>query len=817
VLRLLTFGELSLRNGDRIATGAGAQRSRLSILAVLAAAGDRGVARDKLLGYFWANSSQEQARQALKQASYALRRTVDAELFSEGSATLCLNRSVITSDVDDFLTASAAKDHALVAALWRGPFLDGIYVRNAPEFERWVETERDRLARLLDESLEQLAARAEGASAWSEAIAWRRRLVERDRLSSRATRALMETLAAAGDSLAALEEARIYEARVLADLGAGADPAIAELCSRIRGRASDRRIGADMAPSRSESPDMAPAGTMTTIEPSVPRRGSRRRLIALGILAIGAGAAAIAWTGFSASRDLSYDLGRILVLPLENRSTDSALASLGRAAGESIADGIRAAGFTAITDSGTTEDARTVVYGQLTSRPDSFVARITVADVRSGRVRLVIAAGERRDQPTHAWLTALRARVAGGIATLSDARLAVLSDPFTSPPTIDAYRDYASGLAHFAHGEYDPALKDFQRVASTDSLFAGVLVWQAYSFWGIGRSAQHDSVVNVLQRRRPELSALQRSALDYFLAVRGRDRRAKYENAVRAARLAPHSEWVFNLAEAAMEMGKFDEAVDALGSIDLDSSWHRGWYSYTTTLVTSLHMIGDHRRELAGIVRARKAHPDNFLRLHGMALAAMGDTSGLRALLNGDLKSGATGRPDRIGLFLQFGANELQRHGHHAAAAAFFRECVSWGDERSASVTDSLARRFIRAECLYGDRRWDDARRAFEIIAKDRKVGGWQMAVQRLSVLAIRRGDPAGAAEYARQIQGHSILTTMPPLSAVAAAIRGDRARALAEIQAVMTPNSLYGQHLNVDVQALWNYPPYVNWISGRR
>jgi len=83
LLRLKTFGGLSLENEHGPLGGAAAQRRRLGVLAVLATAGARGVTRDKLIGLLWPEVDEARARSALSQALYALRRdTGEAELVS---------------------------------------------------------------------------------------------------------------------------------------------------------------------------------------------------------------------------------------------------------------------------------------------------------------------------------------------------------------------------------------------------------------------------------------------------------------------------------------------------------------------------------------------------------------------------------------------------------------------------------------------------------------------------------------------------------------------------------------------------------------
>ena len=51
MLRLRTFGGLSLSRGTENLTGAVTQRRRLAILVLLAVAGDVGMSRDKLVAY----------------------------------------------------------------------------------------------------------------------------------------------------------------------------------------------------------------------------------------------------------------------------------------------------------------------------------------------------------------------------------------------------------------------------------------------------------------------------------------------------------------------------------------------------------------------------------------------------------------------------------------------------------------------------------------------------------------------------------------------------------------------------------------------
>ena len=133
MLQLRTFGGLSLTRGSENLTGAVTQRRRLAIFAMLAAAGDVGVSRDKLVAYLWPESGTERARHVLNQLLYAQRRQVGADALFLGRKTLRLNPAAIWTDVAAFEQASGAGDLEAAVALYRGPFLDGFFLKDAAD------------------------------------------------------------------------------------------------------------------------------------------------------------------------------------------------------------------------------------------------------------------------------------------------------------------------------------------------------------------------------------------------------------------------------------------------------------------------------------------------------------------------------------------------------------------------------------------------------------------------------------------------------------------------------------------------------------
>src|SRR5205823_4373322 len=234
MLHLKTFGGLSVSVDDAAGVGAAQQRKTLALLALLAAAGKSGLARDKLVAYLWPDADAEHARGLLKQACYALRRDLHQPDLLLGATQLALNPAIITSDVQAFEDALERRDDAAAAELYAGPFLDGFYLSDAAEFERWVEAERRRLRQRAAEALERLATDAAAVGEHIDAAARWRRLAALDPLNSRVTLGLMHALAAAGDRAGALQAARVHESLLREDLGAAPDAAVVELTKRLR-------------------------------------------------------------------------------------------------------------------------------------------------------------------------------------------------------------------------------------------------------------------------------------------------------------------------------------------------------------------------------------------------------------------------------------------------------------------------------------------------------------------------------------------------------------------------------------------------------
>lgn len=233
-IQLRTLGELDLRGPeDGRLRAVLVHPKRTALLVYLAVATPIGLhRRDALLALFWPEHDTEHARAALRQALHTLRSVLGDVLITRGD-DVGLDFSAFTSDVralDDAVRRGAVQE---AVDLYGGDFLTGFYVDDAPGFERWVESERDRLRRVHSTMLERLAADASRHDPPRAAELWRQLSVH-DPYSPRIALRLMQALEAIGDAPAAIRHADEHSAALRAHLDADPDPTVLALAERLR-------------------------------------------------------------------------------------------------------------------------------------------------------------------------------------------------------------------------------------------------------------------------------------------------------------------------------------------------------------------------------------------------------------------------------------------------------------------------------------------------------------------------------------------------------------------------------------------------------
>lgn len=193
------------RDGARVAFDT---RKAVALLAHLALS-DRPRPRDTLADLLWPERDAEHARGALRRTLSTLRGAIGAEALDATRDRVSLVRGpALEVDVDRFRALVAGDDLEAAAALFRGDFLEGFGLRDAPAFEDWQRGEADGLRRELAVALARLVQARDEDGEHGAALAHARRWLALDLLHEPAHRALIRLLALSGDRAAALDQYR---------------------------------------------------------------------------------------------------------------------------------------------------------------------------------------------------------------------------------------------------------------------------------------------------------------------------------------------------------------------------------------------------------------------------------------------------------------------------------------------------------------------------------------------------------------------------------------------------------------------------------
>jgi DNA-binding SARP family transcriptional activator len=306
------FGGARLTGENGRLTGEPAQRHRVALLAVLAAASETRVPREKLMALLWPDHGQREARHLLNVSVHVLRRALGDDIIRTQGNDLTLNTDTVACDLVQFRAALARGELREATELYAGPFLDGFFLDAAPEFERWQDAERKRLAAEFAAALESRAEQAEKEGETGEALECWRRLVHHEPANVRVTLKLMRALEAAGDRAGALQAADAHMKLLAEEFGAEPSPEVLELGARIRERPQGSARGSEAR--------AAPAAGAPVVAKTEGGTGPRRRLVNLAVVGGLGTAAVLTLTVFAPWKSASPPATSVAVLPFVDLS-----------------------------------------------------------------------------------------------------------------------------------------------------------------------------------------------------------------------------------------------------------------------------------------------------------------------------------------------------------------------------------------------------------------------------------------------------------------------------------------------------------------
>jgi len=497
MLELRTLGTVGVQTaGEQPAELLRIQPKRLALLAFLALA-DSGHfrRRDTIVSLFWPESDQEHARAALRQSLRGLRRTLGEDvLVSHGEEVVGLASEKLWCDATAFLGASDAGDFDTALQLYRGDFLEGLFVSDgAAELEQWTDGVRSDLRRRAVAAAAWLSQSAERAGDLSVASARARQALAFEPDDEPSLRRLVTLLDRMGERPAAIRVYEEFSARLATELDAQPSPETIALATALRNRpatVSGAVLGAASAvepPVRSVSGESIPHPVAA---PASPRAVDRRRfLVPVTML----GTVTLVAAMLLARRPplaTPVDARVVAVLPFRIDGADSALSYLSEGMVDLLAMKLTGEGGPRAADPRSTMSAWRSSDAADVDAPGPDAARQAALRLGAGRMIDGAIVGT----PNHLTLSASLISLPGGetvtraavtgtsdsLATMVD-RLALdlmageaggSERNLSALASMPALQAYLAGQAAYRLGQWSQATERFNRALQLDSTFA---------------------------------------------------------------------------------------------------------------------------------------------------------------------------------------------------------------------------------------------------------------------------------------------------------------------------------------------------------
>jgi DNA-binding SARP family transcriptional activator/TolB-like protein len=235
---LRTLGPTELHGPDSAGTDALVrQPKRLALLAYLAVATADGFRRrDQVIGFFWPELDQSQARTYLRKAVYGIRESLGQEVFlTRGEDEIRVDPALVWCD------AVALSEHVRegrwseALTLYRGELLEGLFPEGvAPEFQEWLSAQRKQLRERAAQAAWECSRLEEERGDRTAAAVMGRRARELDPDNEEGVRRLMGLLDRRGDRGSALRVYAEWQSRLLEEFGVEPAPETRKLARQVQ-------------------------------------------------------------------------------------------------------------------------------------------------------------------------------------------------------------------------------------------------------------------------------------------------------------------------------------------------------------------------------------------------------------------------------------------------------------------------------------------------------------------------------------------------------------------------------------------------------
>ena len=256
-----------------------------ALLAYLAIEGDRPLDRSHLAEVFWPDRLEESARGSLRHALSNLRKILGDKkieppylLITRRMVQLhpdALAAGTIQVDVDRFQALyrkAGTEPHVAgeAIALYRGPFFDNNWVVDSPDFDRWVQLQREILHRQMTELLSDVYQQVVQNGEMAQAVQVAQRQVDHDPWREEAHAQLMQALWRNGQADLAMRQYEQCRRLLRDELDVEPSPETMALYEEIRDRRRDFQRPTAIQLAKPSSPSSARTKVETRKEKPTP-------------------------------------------------------------------------------------------------------------------------------------------------------------------------------------------------------------------------------------------------------------------------------------------------------------------------------------------------------------------------------------------------------------------------------------------------------------------------------------------------------------------------------------------------------------------
>ncbi len=331
---LSLLGPFSLTGPSGEAIEIGSKKNRV-LLAMLASVPGRSMGREALADILWAEHSEEQAKNSLRQALAVLRKELNGlktNFFAELNSKVALLPGQISLDTDNFLKdikLGTAGSLQRAISLWRGSFLADVTVSETA-LQHWLTEQREHYNNHYISAMDRLVPLLDGPAR----IDMARRLVQADNLRETSHRHLMEAYYADGERSQALRHYNKVRKLLHEELGVEPSPEIENLRNEISSNGHNGHNGRGMksapvsappapVPPPSAAAQQSPLLDAAPTQPSTPRRKPRSILAYAGAVIVALVAVAAAGWFFTRATLEPVTEPAVAILPFESLSGDA--------------------------------------------------------------------------------------------------------------------------------------------------------------------------------------------------------------------------------------------------------------------------------------------------------------------------------------------------------------------------------------------------------------------------------------------------------------------------------------------------------------